>query len=86
MDSKTVALLLALLGAATIFLAQQAPSKRSVFESWKANHTIYFTSETENIYREKIFHENLAKIEAHNAQKDKTYAMGLNQFSAMTEE
>jgi C1A family cysteine protease len=86
METKSVALLLALLGAATIFLAQQTPSKRSVFESWKAKHTISFASETENIYREKVFHENLARIEAHNSQNDKSYEIGLNQFSAMTQE
>ena len=86
MSTKPIAILLALVGAATLFLAQQQPSKRSVYESWKANHTISFSSQTEEIYREKVFHENLAKIEAHNAQNDKTYEMGLNQFSALTHE
>ena len=30
--------------------------------------------------------ENLAKIEAHNADKTQTYEQGVNQFSAMTQE
>ena len=67
MDPKSIAILLAFIGAATIFLAQQQPSKVSVFESWKAKHTINFASQMENIYREEVFHENIAKIESHNA-------------------
>ena len=32
-----------------------------------------------------IFERNLAKIEAHNADKTQTYTMGINQFTAMAD-
>ena len=76
---------MALIGAALLFNQPQG-SKVSQFETWKSQHSIHFSSEIENIYRERIFHENLAKIEAHNSQNSNTYEMGLNQFSAMTHE
>lgn len=33
-----------------------------------------------------MFLENLAKIDAHNAKKDRTYEMGVNQFTHLTTE
>jgi cathepsin L len=76
---------LALIGAAAILLNHQQ-STPSPFESWKTTHSISFTSEVENAYRERIFLKNFAEIEAHNANEFRTYSMGLNQFSAMTQE
>lgn len=76
---------MALIGAALLFNQPQG-SKVSQFEAWKSQHSIHYPTEIENIYRERIFLENLAKIEAHNAQNSNTYEMGLNQFSAMTHE
>ena len=76
---------MALIGAA-LLISQPQGSKVSQFEAWKSQHSIHYPSEIENIYRERIFLENLAKIEAHNAQNSNTYEMGLNQFSAMTHE
>jgi len=40
----------------------------------------------ENVYRERVFLENLAKISVHNSNEYRTYEMGLNQFSALTQE
>lgn len=40
----------------------------------------------EEAYRERIFLENLAKVELHNSNKFRTYDMGVNQFSALTDE
>lgn len=40
----------------------------------------------EEKYRERVFLENLAKIEAHNANEYKTYRMGVNKFTALTKE
>jgi hypothetical protein len=45
-----------------------------------------FESMFEESYRERIFLENLAKIKLHNINEHKTYEMGVNQFSALTEE
>lgn len=38
------------------------------------------------MYRNRVFLENVAKINAHNAKSNKNYEMGLNQFSALTTE
>jgi C1A family cysteine protease len=40
----------------------------------------------EEAYRERIFMENLAKIQLHNINEHKTYELGVNQFTALTEE
>lgn len=40
----------------------------------------------EKAYRERVFLENLAKVELHNSQAFHTYKMGINQFSALTDE
>jgi len=86
MNGQQIAVLLALIGAATILLGYQSTSPVSEFESWKAKFGFKFTSEFENTYRERIFLENLAKINAHNAKEFRSYEMGLNQFSALTTE
>ena len=86
MNGKQLAVLIAFIGAATLLLSQQQGSKVSHFESWKARHGVEYASQFENAYRERVFLENLAKVEAHNAQNDQTYEQGLNQFSAMTQE
>jgi C1A family cysteine protease len=67
-------------------MGYQSTSTISEFESWKAKFGVTFSSEFENTYRERIFLENLAKINTHNAKESKTYEMGLNQFSALTTE
>ena len=86
MNGKQIAVILAIIGAAAVLLGQQQTSKVSDFESWKARHSVNYASQFENAYRERVFLENLAKIEAHNSQNSNTYEMGLNQFSAMTHE
>jgi C1A family cysteine protease len=86
MNGKQIAVILALIGAVAVLLGQQQPSKATDFESWKAKHGIHYASQFENAYRERIFLENLAKIEAHNSNNANTYEMGVNQFSAMTQE
>lgn len=45
-----------------------------------------FSSEFEKTYRERVFLANLANINAHNSKEERTYDMGLNQFSALTQE
>lgn len=86
MNGKQLAVILAIIGAAAVLFGTQTSSKVSEFESWKAQHGVSYASQFENAYRERIFLENLAKIEAHNSNKQNTYEMGLNQFSAMTQE
>ena len=86
MNGKQLAVILAIIGAAAVLLGQQTTNKVSEFESWKAKHGVSYASEFENAYRERIFLENLAKINTHNSNEHKTYEMGLNQFSALTQE
>ena len=40
----------------------------------------------EKAYRERIFLENIAKVELHNKLPNQSYKMGVNQFSALTDE
>lgn len=86
MDSKLVALILSLLTVGSVIISQaNLNGEVSEFESWKAKHNVVYNS-FENTYREKIFLKNLAKITLHNSDKSKSYQMGLNQFSALTQE
>lgn len=86
MNGKQLAVLLAVISAAAVLLNQHSSPVVSEFEAWKARHGITFESQFENSYRERIFLENLAKINAHNGNEFKTYEMGLNQFSHLTTE
>jgi C1A family cysteine protease len=86
MNGKQLAVVLALIGAAAVFLGHESTSKVSQFEAWKAKHSISYGSQFEEAYREKIFLENLAQIEAHNSNEYRTYEKGVNQFTAMTQE
>ena len=87
MNSKTLAVLLAVMGALSVLYTQTKPeSNLTEFQSWKAKYNMKFDSMFEEAYREKIFLANLAKINLHNLNEHKTYEMGLNQFSALTQE
>lgn len=87
MDTKTLALILAVLGALSVVYNQtQTQPEASNFESWKLKFGIKYESQFENAYRERIFLENIAKIELHNTNEHNSYRMGVNQFSALTDE
>jgi C1A family cysteine protease len=87
MDTKFTAILLVLLGAASVMYSQyDAKPELSAFESWQTKFNVNYESMFEKAYRERVFLENLAKVELHNSQAFHTYKMGINQFSAMTEE
>ena len=87
MNAKTITALLAVVGAVSVLLTQVQPDmNRSEFAVWKAKYNIHFESQFEEAYRERVFLENLAKVNEHNAKNDVTYTLGINQFSAMTQE
>lgn len=87
MNQKTIAVLLALMGAVSVLYSQtKAESTLTEFQSWKSKYSIKYDSLFEESYRERIFLENLAKINAHNAKKEKTFEMGVNQFTGLTQE
>ena len=85
MNGKQLAVLLAILGAASVLFNHQT-SKVSEFEAFKTQFGLTFASEFESTYREKIFLENLAKINSHNSNEFRTYEQGINQFSHLTQE
>lgn len=85
MNGKQLAVLLAIIGAATVLFTQyESTPVVSEFEAWKSKFGVIYTSKSEEAYRERIFLENLAKINHHNTNEFRTYEMGVNQFTAMT--
>ncbi len=44
------------------------------------------SSNEEGLYRLSVFTQNYLIIEAHNANPENTYTMGINQFSDLTPE
>jgi cathepsin L len=83
--NKQTLLYLAIAAAvvSTVYFSTQ--ETKDEFGMWKKKFNFQFT-ESENLYRSVIFYKNLAMINAHNSKADRTYDMGLNQFSALTEE
>ncbi len=75
--------LLATALVAGVFFATQ--ENKNEFESWKSKFGMNF-AEAEDLYRSIIFHRNLDIIRTHNSNEKRTYDMGLNQFSALTDE
>lgn len=84
---KTFAALLALAGIVSLLL-QQMPveNKEMTFAEFKSAYGLKFDSKFEESYRERVFRENVAKINAHNSRNDQTYEMGINQFTHLTQE
>jgi len=87
MNHKFTALLV-LAAVASIFLFQMKPHHHhnSEFKQWKSLHGKVYDTEVEEKYREQIFNENVAKINAHNADNSQTYQMGLTQFADLSQE
>ena len=87
MDSKTIAILLAIMGTLSVLYNQTQPETTlTAFQSWKSKYNMKFDSMFEESYRERIFLENLAKINTHNLNEHKSYEMGVNQFTGLTQE
>ena len=87
MNTKTLVALLAIVGTLSVLYTQiDSKPEVSAFEKWNNKFNVNYDSMFERAYRERIFLENLAKIEAHNSEAFHTYKQGLNQFSALTEE
>jgi len=86
MDSKLIAILIALLSVASVMYTQQESKPEiSAFESWQVEYNVKYDSMFEKAYRERVFLENLAQIELHNKSPAHSYTMGVNQFTAMTQ-
>ena len=57
----------------------------SEYQLWKAQHSKSFSG-AEDFYRRMVFYKNLDEINTHNSNPDRTYDMGVNQFTGFTQE
>ena len=71
--------------AAVLFTQHGAPAQNE-FQVWKQKFGMKYESMFEEAYRERVFLENLAEIKTHNSNEFRTYDMGVNQFTGMTQE
>jgi len=69
-----------------MILNHQATPAKSEFQLWKETFGVTFESMFEEAYRERVFLENLAKINLHNSNEFRTYEQGINQFTGLTQE
>ena len=86
MDTKAVifALLIAV-SAFMLFGMGTSDDSLSLYKQWKQKLNVNFDAQ-EDVYRFKVFEQNLAKINEHNAQVGKTHTEALNQFAFLTQE
>ena len=85
MLSKTSIFLIVAAVAVATLLAAHHESPRDEYLQWKSKFSVAFSPHEDN-YRRHIFLENLDIIERHNQDSTQTYKMGLNQFSAFTDD
>ena len=96
---KKVGVVLALLGLAALVgvvaYVSFAPSEtallelsaeETMFHDYKAHHRKTYFNEEEHNFRFHVWRTNRYKIMEHNANPDKTFTMGINQFTDMTSE
>lgn len=55
-----------------------------LFESWCREHGKAYASESEKLARFRVFEDNLAFVENHNAAGNSTYSLALNAFADLT--
>ncbi|EAR95553.1 papain family cysteine protease (macronuclear) [Tetrahymena thermophila SB210] len=56
------------------------------YNKWRNTHQRVYLNEHEQLFRQLIFFENLAKVNQHNQNGNATYTIGLNKFSDFTHE
>ena len=86
MDTKTV--IFAVLIAASAFMLMgmgTSDDTLSQYKQWKQKLNANFDAQ-EDVYRFKVFEQNLAKINEHNSKVGKTHTEALNQFAFLTQE
>jgi len=83
--AQTACLRLLLLGAASL-LAAASGEVAARFEQFKAEHGKRYASAAEESLRLANFAASLDTIAAHNSRPDRTWGMGINQFSDMSDE
>jgi C1A family cysteine protease len=86
MSYKLATVLLVALATSLVLLNMKPHHHESEFQQWKAAHGKVYDSKFEEKYRETVFNQNVAKINAHNADKTQTHQVGVNQFTDLTQE
>lgn len=83
--NKTFAIIAvaALIAGAAYFTTET--TRTPLFDEWKSQYGANWAP-VEEEYRRIVFSKNVEIINKHNADKTQTYKMGINQFTAMTEE
>ncbi|EAR95560.1 papain family cysteine protease (macronuclear) [Tetrahymena thermophila SB210] len=56
------------------------------YNKWRQKHQRVYLNEDEQLYRQLVFFENLAKINSHASNTEATFTVSLNQFSDYTQE
>uniref|UniRef100_M8BPA6 Fruit bromelain n=1 Tax=Aegilops tauschii TaxID=37682 RepID=M8BPA6_AEGTA len=82
-------LLLLVLVAATAFLSAAAGREEALaarHEQWMAKHGRLYTDAAEKLHRQEVFAANAWHVDAVNQAGNRTYTLGLNQFSDLTYE
>ncbi|KAJ1524519.1 hypothetical protein ONE63_011012 [Megalurothrips usitatus] len=82
---KVLIVLAAVVAAACAAHISDAEVK-SQFEAFKLKHGKTYASEAEELFRSKIFKDNLIRVNEHNARFDRkevTFTVGINKFSDM---
>eukprot|EP00330_Aristerostoma_sp_ATCC50986_P002383 CAMPEP_0114599660 /NCGR_PEP_ID=MMETSP0125-20121206/22187_1 /TAXON_ID=485358 ORGANISM="Aristerostoma sp., Strain ATCC 50986" /NCGR_SAMPLE_ID=MMETSP0125 /ASSEMBLY_ACC=CAM_ASM_000245 /LENGTH=261 /DNA_ID=CAMNT_0001806927 /DNA_START=97 /DNA_END=883 /DNA_ORIENTATION=+ len=59
---------------------------KNLFQTWKLQHSKQYQSLEEEAHRFGIFQENVAFINAHNADESKTFTLAVNKFADLTSE
>ena len=76
---------IAAMATLTFFSAQQSNYQSQLFEDWKKAYGVSYNP-VEDAYRKIIFLQNVELINKHNADSYQTYKMGINQFTALTDQ
>ncbi|KAF7017962.1 unnamed protein product [Triticum aestivum] len=88
LDGTLLALLLVLV-AATAFVSATAAGGEALaarHEQWMAKYGRVYTDAAEKLRRQEVFAANARHIDAVNRAGNRTYTLGLNQFSDLTNE
>jgi C1A family cysteine protease len=83
MNKKVLLGLVLVLG--TLLLLPMVEQQEDQYLVWKQQFGHIYEPE-EDVFRRMIFMKNLEIIEQHNKDKSQTYKMGINQFSALSDE
>lgn len=68
----------------TYFFGLHQETSYMNFAQYKKLYNLHFDNKFEETYRETIYNTNVAEIQKYNKQKNRSYEMGINQFTYLT--